>query len=824
MANGSIVSTLQLYVHGMSPLRYKQQLRIGALAGGLLLLVGMLWTLWPLPTGLLDRRPFSSVRMTDRSGNLLRELRSSEDGRSVPLWEGRIPLQVRHAFLAAEDRRFGHHPGVDPLAVARALSLNVQQGRIVSGASTIAQQLARRVLPHPRTLLGKVYEALWAVRLTLHLTPDQLLTEYLNRVPLGRSLYGVEAAAEFYFGRPAQRLSLGQAALLAGMAASPARFDPFRHPQAARARMREVLRRMVVAGFRTPEEVALAADTPLDLEAAETVFEAPHLLAWLASARDDLGLEDAIVLRTSLDSALQAAVGGFLGAELSGLAAKRVHQGAVLVVDNASGEVLAYVGSRDFLDEEHFGQNDGIRALRQPGSALKPFAYGLALASGYTPSSVLFDLETRMGGMGVDWLPRNYDRRVHGPVRLRAALANSFNIPAVRLVEALSPERVLGVLRQAGFDALNRSAAYYGVGLVLGNGDVNLWELVRAYRGLALGGELGPLRAVLQAEDGSGQLLPIPDELSPRRFLPADAVALLTDILADEKARATAFGLDNALRLPFPVAVKTGTSRAHVDNWCVGFTREFTVGVWVGNFDGMAMEGVSGISGAGPIFKRVMIKVMESRDPLPLVHLERFDAVEVCPLSGQRRADACPSRLLEHFLPGTAPEGYCTMHRLRAIDPRTGAPVPCRQSGAVVQRTLELGAGLAAWGRAQGLQDAPSAVPECGVEAADPPRLLSPLAGEQFRLDPTVPRAEQAIPVRIWAPAGTESLEIRVSRQDRASASRGTANTDAAEVRVQRLHPPFQTRLTLEPGAWRIELLAPGAEAVIASSSFKVQR
>ncbi len=220
-----------------------------------------------------------------------------------------------------------------------------------------------------------------------------------------------------------------------------------------------------------------------------------------------------------------------------------------------------------------------------------------------------------MGAAGGAWLPRNYDRRQHGPVRLRAALANSYNVPAVELTDALGPERVLEVLRQAGFSSLDASAEHYGAGLVLGNGDVSLWELARAYRGLARGGVVEPMRLVRSATDRLGAPVAARPELEPRRFLPSDAVALLTDVLSDETARAPAFGLDNALRLPFPVAAKTGTSRAYVDNWTVGFTRERTVAVWVGNFDGRPMQRVSGITGAGPLFARVMRRAMAGVRP-----------------------------------------------------------------------------------------------------------------------------------------------------------------------------------------------------------------
>ncbi|HET8732840.1 MAG TPA: transglycosylase domain-containing protein, partial [Anaeromyxobacteraceae bacterium] len=522
-------------------------------AAGVAALAAAFFVAAPLPADLLERGHPETFRLAWRDGRPMREVNVGADGRRVSLPPGEpLPPRVTRAFLAVEDRRFGSHPGVDPLAVARAARENLRAGRVVSGGSTIAQQLARLLVPRPRTLPGKVQEALWAVRLTLHLSPEERLRAYLDRVALGNGLRGVESASRACFGRPASALSLGQAALLAGVAASPARLDPRSHPEASEARMRLVLRRMVRAGLATEEEAAAAAEAPLDLAAMPRPFGAPHLSTWIASSRESLGLARAVSVETTLDEELQRDVEEILRALV--LADARLTQAAALVVDNATGEVLAYVGSIDFHDDARLGQNDGVRAARQPGSALKPFAYGLALADGLTPATLLSDVEVQLATAAGTWMPRNYDRRVHGPVRLRAALANSYNVPAVRLAERLGPDRVLAVLRRAGFASLDAGADHYGAGIVLGNGDVTLRELARAYRGLARGGVVGPLVEVRSARDGAGRPVRPVADLAPERFLPEGAVALLTDLLADEPARAPAFGLDNALRLPFPVA------------------------------------------------------------------------------------------------------------------------------------------------------------------------------------------------------------------------------------------------------------------------------
>lgn len=784
---------------------------------------------WPVPEALLSRDELISVRITDRNGGLLRELRSRQDGRSVSLPGGEVPPLVRAAFLAAEDRRFESHPGVDPLAIGRALGQNLRAGRVVGGASTIPQQLARQLVPRKRTLVGKVGEALWALRLSAHLPKERILLEYLNRVPLGNSLYGVEAAAQFYFGRPAARLSAGQAALLAGMARSPARLDPFRHPERSVARMGQVLGGMVAVGLLDEEAARVARETSLDLVRAERAFAAPHLTAFLSSSLDEMGLGGAAGIRTTLDPGLQADVEELVREEIAALEANRVGNAAVIVVDNHSGEVLAYVGSADFLDEGRGGQNDGVRSLRQPGSTLKPFSYGLALADGATAATVLSDIEVHLATPSGDYVPRNYDRRVHGPVRLRAALANSYNVPAVRVSEQQGPARLLEVLRRAGFHSLTEDASHYGVGLVLGNGDVSLWELAAAYRGLAQGGVARPIRAVRTASDVEGRPILSPREEESVRFLPGDVVALLTDILADEAARAPAFGLDNALRFPFPVAAKTGTSRAYVDNWAAGFTRERTVAVWVGNFDGTPMKGVSGISGAGPLLRRVMIRAMAGLEPAALVDRSAFERRSICPLSGQLAGSACAGAIEEIFLPGTEPHETCSMHRLVRVDEK-GGQVGCGEEGGRLRPVLDVGPGFYAWARGEGLGAQP--VPGCqvgsvGIPPGMPtgeayadgsavgrppggmevrPRLLLPGDGDEYLIEPGIPLSDQTIPVRAVLPPGIHRAEIR---------------TDDGQIRP--LAAPFSIRIPAAKGERRVELWLPGADGPAAVARYRVR-
>lgn len=762
-----------------------------------------LFVLWPLPDGLLDRRPASSLRILDRTGATLRSLRSAEEQDSVPLEHDRIPQWVRAAFVAAEDRRFNDHQGVDFRAIGRAVRDSLRAGRVVSGASTIPQQLARRLVPRDRSLLGKLQEALWALRLSFHLDKNALLVEYLNRVPLGHGTVGVEAASQFYFGVSSSVLSPARAALLAGLAHAPATEDPLRYPERALRRRDEILARMLAEGFLEDAVAERARQEALELVGVRSGQRAPHFTAGLVAGLEARGLAAAMEIETTLDPELQQEVEQIVREELDGpLARARVGQAAAVVIDNATGEILAWVGSRDFFDVAREGMNDGVLARRQPGSALKPFVYGLALADGMTPASVLPDVELTLATESGSYAPRNYDKRVHGPVRLRAALQNSYNIPAVHLAEVLTPARVLDMLHAAGFESLDHDAEHYGVGVVLGNGDVTLLELARAYRGLARGGVLEPLADIRAARDAQGALLPVPAALQPRRFLPARVVALLTDILVDEESRAPAFGLDNALALPFPTAAKTGTSRAYVDNWTAGFTKERTVAVWAGNFDGIPMRHVSGITGAGVIFRRVLLAAMRGVESAPLVHAEQFDTARICPLSGLLASSSCTGAFDEHFLPGTSPTRACDNHRFVARDSHD-----CARSKA---RALELSPRYAGWARAEGLALVGDARAEgravCGDAArADArPRLLSPTDGDEFAVEPGIPSG-QGVPLRVDAP-GLAVVELR---------------TDDGQRIV--LRPPFSTWLDARRGERRVSLYVQTSETPVDVAHFLVR-
>jgi penicillin-binding protein 1C len=608
-----------------------------------------IWIACPIPRAMLAPPHAPSITLEDRHGLVLRTTRASDGSRSrwMPLRE--IDPQLITAFIAVEDRRFFAHGALDWRAIARAARDNLRAHRVVSGASTITMQTARLLHPAERTLAGKVVQVLWALRLSAHLDRQQILEQYLNRVHLGQGAVGVASAAALYFGATARELSLGEAALLAGIAHAPSNDNPFVAPARARARRAVALDRMRSAGYTSPVAVARAAREPIAVPDRATPFLAPHFTTRVLQWRSrELGGSGAGEWRTSLDLALQEELEAEVRRTVDDLRDRGGLEAAIVVLANRTGEILAWVGSPDFWSDSA-GQTDMVISPRQPGSALKPFLYGLAFDHGYTPATILADIPHTYRTSTGPYRPRNYDRQYHGPVRAREALASSYNVPAVELADRLGTRSVLEVLRQAGFASLSRSADYYGLGLALGNGDVTLLELANAYRALANGGVWRPYTWRV-ADAGTAARGP------ERRVISARAAALVLDILSDPDARIPGFGLESPLDFPFPAAAKTGTSRHFTDNWAVATTGGFTVAVWVGNFTGRPMEGVSGVSGAGPLLHHAVMRTVARYAPGELPSPASVGAVpvEICRLSGLRAANGCP-HLTEWFIPGTAP-------------------------------------------------------------------------------------------------------------------------------------------------------------------------
>ncbi|HEU4403857.1 MAG TPA: penicillin-binding protein 1C [Polyangiaceae bacterium] len=718
-----------------------------------------------LPAALAPGAPYdASLALRDRRGALVRHVRAADGTLARRADPRALGPNLPRAIVAAEDGRFFRHRGVDPLAVARAVGQALAAGRVVSGASTLTQQLARTVEPRPPGLYGKLREMALALRIERSLSKEEILGHYAGRVAFGPRLRGVEAASEAYFGKPARELSLAEAALLAGVARGPTLYNPRRRPELARRRRDRVIDRLVSAGLASADEARRAKAEALRLPPAEPARDAPHFAQALVAGALEPGLGRlggrATEIETTLDGALQARVEASLRARLAELAGRDASAAAALVLDNEGGEILAYVGSPDAYDEAGLGANDGVRALRQPGSALKPFVYELAHeALGWTPATALPDVELHFPSEGGDFRPRNYDGRLHGPVRLREALANSYNVPAAYAASVLGPGRLLGRLRELGFASFDRPAEHYGVALALGDGEVRMLDLAAAYAALARGGSYVPPRALRAYRDPAGawQRPPPP---APRPLLDPAASAAVTDVLADPHARRAAFG--EAWAGDRPYAVKTGTSKGFRDNWAVAYTRRVTVVAWVGNFDGRPMRGVSGVAGAGPIARDVLAAALElyPEGPAALVAEGALEEVEVCALSGRRPSPSCPHRVRERVPRGRAPREACSWHRTLAVDTRTGGLAgPGCAPEVVAQWPFEdLPEPYGGWGREAGRPLPPPPSPLCPPRAPSGAgarvRIVFPLAGARFQLDRDLPPERQRAPLRVELPAG----------------------------------------------------------------------
>jgi penicillin-binding protein 1C len=701
----------------------------------------------PLPAGLLDDPRSPSTEVVDRHGTPLHEALSSHETRAIALTAGSLPPSLVAATVAAEDRRFWWHIGIDPIAIVRALKVNILEGRILEGGSTISQQIAKLLLnratpKRTRGLSAKVYESVIALRLEHRFSKMELLAMYLNVAAYGNQYVGAERASRGYFGVPAAMATPAQAAFLAGLPQRPSGFNPYRSRDAAIRRQRAVIRRMAADGALAANQVDGVLNERLSFAAPESPFLAPHFVEMVLAAA---GEPRPARIETTLDSALQADVAGIIGSHREQLRAHRARNVAVVVLDNDRGEWLAWEGSGDYFDPESGGTINGPVTPRQPGSALKPFTYALAFEQGFSPASVLADIPSSFptAEQGVVYSPRNYDGRYRGPLLARRALAGSENVPAVALASELGVPSLLRLLGRAGMTTFDKTAAHYGLGVTLGNAEVRLDQLVAAYSAFARNGLWIEPTAVRRPPDA---IVKTQQLVSPRTAF------WITDILSDPEAREFIFGRGGSLDLPFPVAVKTGTSQAYHDNWTIGYSRRVTVGVWVGNFDRTPLRNSSGVTGAGPIFNAVMLAAERrlggpsatfSSDPIlptPTNVVER----EICALSGMTANAWCPIRRRE-WVAAESSSLPCSWHHHGEDGLLTFWPAEYRQ-----------------WAHAHGLDHgdrvaSPSSglrittlksAPIDGGRARAALTIVSPPDGATYLIDPTLRREFQTLPLR----------------------------------------------------------------------------
>jgi len=608
-------------------------------------------------TSLVRATPLSSTIILDRNGETLHHLTRKDHTRHRHITYEQLPETLIKATLAAEDKRYFSHSGIDILATSRSLKDAIKHRKFISGASTITQQTIKLIYPKTkRTLSTKIIEAFRARSLEITHTKETILETYFNHLEYGNRTQGPIQAAAHYFNKPLDQLSLAEYALLAGIPQAPTRHNPRNNPESALKRRNWVLDRMAIVYQIPTEDIDRAKREPIQLAPPAPHDNTPQIAELLSE-------ESTPSIQTTISKNLQTAITSITQRELQKIQHHNVNNAAVVVIHNPTGEILTLLGSPNF-DTSIGGKYNGALIPRSPGSALKPFTYLLSFQHrGFTPATIIPDIPTSYPGSRGAEKVVNYDRKYHGPVTISHALGNSLNIPAVRVLNLSGgSEKLLTLLEKFGITTLENTASIYGLSLSIGGGEVTLLEITNAYATLARNGIHLPITLKKQStqHQSNNDTLSLPqtnhtrnndtlslpqtnhtrnnDTLSlpqtahtrnnntpslnsPSTHTSSRTVAdphqcyLIAQILSNNSARSDSFGTHSHLRLPFPCAVKTGTSTDYKDNFCVGYTKDFTVGVWVGNINHTSMKGISGVTGAGPIFQQIMLALHKTQTP-----------------------------------------------------------------------------------------------------------------------------------------------------------------------------------------------------------------
>lgn len=575
----------------------------------------------PNPQILMQRDLEVTSKIFDRNGQLLYEIYADQNRTPIPLTK--IPTHVKEATIAIEDHDFYSHLGFSIRGIARSAK-EIAVNKRVQGGSTITQQLIKSALLTPDVnVIRKTKElilAFWAERIY---TKDQILEMYFNQVPYGGTAWGIESAAQTYFHKSVTDINLAEAALLAGLPAAPTEYSPFgNHPEKAFIRQKEVLRRMHADGIITAEQMEEALAYPIQFAQQRVAIRAPHFVMYVKQILEErfgarLVERGGLRVVTSLDATIQEKTEDIVRTHVASLASLRVGNGAALVTNPKTGEILAMVGSHDYFDTAHDGNVNIVTSLRQPGSSIKVVTYAAAMEKGMTAATLLSDTPISYPQIGgPPYTPVNYDGKFHGLVPLRSALANSYNIPAVKLLSQLGVPAMLEKARLMGVDSWQRDPSRYGLSLTLGGGEVTMLEMAKIYGTFANLGKRQDLLPILEVKDYTGQIIERYSPKNPIEAIREDVAWIMNHILADNVARTPAFGPNSSLVIPgYTVSVKTGTTNEKRDNWTAGFTPSYVTIVWVGNNDNTPMDPylTSGITGAAPIWHDIMAELLKGR-------------------------------------------------------------------------------------------------------------------------------------------------------------------------------------------------------------------
>lgn len=645
------------------------------------LVVGLLFAWYardlPRPDRIVRQEGFAT-KILDRNGVILYEVFA--DQQRTPITIDQVPDYLKQATVATEDKNFYTHGGFDPKGMARAVFTNLTTSSKVGG-STLTQQLVKNVLlTTEKSYARKIKEFILAIQIESQYNKDEILQMYLNEAPYGGTAWGVQTAAQTYFAKDTQDLTLIESAILAGMPQRPSVYSPYsKDPTAYIGRTQTVLRRMREDGYITEEEEASASASLEDVKFQEGVsgLKAPHFSLYVKQLLEDMYDENLVAkgglrVTTTLDYELQEAAQEIVTQEIAEVEDQGISNGAAVVSDPQTGEILAMVGSKDFFAEDYDGQVNVALALRQPGSTIKPVTYATAFAQGYTPAYMLMDVKTDFpGGAGKTYTPVNYDGNYRGPVQMRFALGSSLNVPAVKLLAEVGVENMLQTAYDMGFETLEptkENLSRFGLSVTLGGGEVRLLDLTNAYSAFANGGRRVEPISILKVEDRDGKTLFEHKHVDGPEVLDKSVTFLINHVLTDNNARLLTFGANSYLNMGGrPIAVKTGTTNDKRDNWTIGWSQSSMVGVWVGNNDNSAMGNVaSGVTGSSPIWRNIMVKLLETRPAEAWEIPSDVEAVKVDTTSGYPEHHGFPART-EYVIKGTLPSEPDPIHAMLKI-------------------------------------------------------------------------------------------------------------------------------------------------------------
>ena len=738
-----------------------------------LLLGSYLYVIFLLP--IPENAIFSSnqgTKIFDRNNVLLYEILQEDSGKKSNIKYNDLPEKVVWAFLSSEDKEFFSHSGVNIKSLGRAIFQNVQEKRIVSGGSTITQQLARNVLgtQNERTFINKVKETAYALRFEHVYNKEIIFEKYLNTIYFGNLSYGIESAARDYFGKHVKDLDLAEIALLAGLPQSPNNYNPFYNYDLAKKRQKYVLDQMLRAEYIGDDEYKEAIEEKLVFRVNKHHIKAPHFVHFVINDLEEkygpeLVYKGGLNVVTTLDYYKQLQIEDIVKIHIDDLQDKNVTNAALISLDLNNNTVLAWIGSKDYFDESIEGANDITHALRQPGSALKPFTYLLALMNGQTLATTVADIHTQFRTSEGPYTPRNYDLQYHGLVRLREALACSFNIPAVKTLDFVGVTNFMSFLKKIGISTIDQGEEHYGLSLTLGGGEVRLIDMLGAYSVIANDGVKKPINYINKVTDSERKVLFEMEESPGVQVLGEQGALysfLIKSVLSDNNARLRGFGEDSVLRLDRPAAVKTGTTRNFRDNWTVGFTPQILTAVWVGNADASPMHSISGVDGAGPIWNASMEFLHKNLDKETFDQPDGIIKKDICTASGLLTTENCKDTMVEYFIRGTEPTEKDNIFKKIAIDSEGGKiwTEGCDPVTRIFKVYEVYPPELKEWALEQGITPPPTEdclgqrIVEKNANQVknDSPQALqivNPVNKDSYRLDPTIPDVHESIPFRI---------------------------------------------------------------------------